>query len=147
MRFAFLYFGFLSLVFSLNGCTQGGAGNDLEVDCNCSLIQLLVAPDKYDEKAVRVIGLAISAESQDGFGRIYLSENDARYLNDANSVWVDYRDTSRPSFNTFEAFNGKFVVVEGVFIKRGDFFVIEKVNDIRILEPLPLDASRFAPGN
>lgn len=130
----------------LASCTNDQNEKNGGVDCNCSIVQLLVAPEKYNQKRVRIIGLAMEADSQDGIGHVYLTKDDARFANDSNSVWIDYRDDAQSSSKTFGQFNGQFVVVVGTFAYRDGLMMIEKVTDIRALSPLPLDDSRFDPG-
>ena len=128
----------------LSACIEEGSKQDIGADCNCSIVQLIASPQNYDGKRVRIIGVAMQAESQDGIGHIYLSRDDARYLNDSNSIWIDIR--GMPDLPSIETFNGQFVVVVGTFTSRDRLLMIENVTDIRILSPLPLDESRFDPG-
>ena len=132
-------------VLLLVSCSREESGAVFRVQCDCSVVQLISQPQDYTGKRVRVIGVLIPVSNMIGVGQLYLSKDDARFINDANSVVVDIRNSSNDDIVPLSAVTGKFVVVEGVFTVRNDQRTIESVDDLRVLPPLPLDNSRFEP--
>jgi hypothetical protein len=70
-----------------------------------SMIQLLASPEHLDGRRIRVQGVFQHGDDERA---LYLGEDDARYFNLRNSVWLE-------STNGFQG-NGAFVVVEGTFV-------------------------------
>jgi hypothetical protein len=71
-----------------------------------SMIQLIATPERFHNKAVRVTGFCHDEEEDTA---IYLSTEDANYLNGRNALWVAALGNS--------GFNRKFVITEGIFDK------------------------------
>lgn len=90
-----------------------------------SLINLIVNPEKYDLKMVRVEGyLHIKFEDS----ALYLSKSDADYLNGQNAIWVSFSENKdikiqpldrniKLSKENLGYFDCKYVLLEGVFNK------------------------------
>ena len=132
--------GALMLVQACSGVTEPAV---FSVQCHCSIVQLIADPERYSGKRVRVIGVLIPVEHSTGVGQLYLSEDDARYINDANSIFVDTRNGSNSEVPPLSSVTGKFVAVEGVFTVQGEQLTIESVHNVRVLPPLALNNSRF----
>ena len=80
-----------------------------------SLMQLIVNPDKYQDKHVRVIG--VSRIEFEGNAIFFTKEHYENRVSE-NSLWIE------PDYKVLEStpqqlkeFNGKYVLVEGVFNK------------------------------
>jgi hypothetical protein len=75
-----------------------------------SIVSLLANPEKYDGKKVRLIGYF-----QDRFeGRaIFLTRDDARINNHANSIWVE--EVSAGTNNAIEPVRKGFIRIDGTF--------------------------------
>jgi hypothetical protein len=78
-----------------------------------SIIDLIANPDMYDGKLVRVIGVGnIEFEGN----AIYLSRDDWKYVT-KNGLQIELSSNASPRSEA-EKFNGKYVIVEGVFNMR-----------------------------
>lgn len=91
-----------------------------------SPIHLIANPEKYDGKRIRLHGF-LHYQFEDS--ALYLSKDDADYLNSANAIWIRYDETvkleilickdikeiAKPTPNDFKYFDGRYVVVEGIF--------------------------------
>lgn len=130
----------------LASCSRPNDEAMFRVECHCSIVQLIAQPKEYDGVNVRSIGVLIPVSNMPGVAQLYLSKDDARFINDANAVFVDIRDTRNENLVNLSSITGKFVVVEGVFSVKDRQRTIESVHDIRVLPPLPLDNTRFEPG-
>ena len=87
-----------------------------------SIIQLIATPEKYDGMLVRVTGVG-NLEFEGN--AIYLNKEDLAYRTH-NAVWLDFQSNTTVSYEEAKDFNGKYVIVEGVFDKNntghmGDF--------------------------
>lgn len=74
-----------------------------------TMTQLLATPERYDGKLVRVQGVGNLEFEGDA---LYLSEQDWKYCTDA-AVWISLGDDI--SYEEAQKYNGKYVLVEGVF--------------------------------
>lgn len=78
-----------------------------------SIINLIATPEKYHGKKVLVHGVGdIEFEGN----VVYLTEADWRYLNTKNGLWLSF-DVAAVNVKKAKAFNGKPVLIEGVFNK------------------------------
>ena len=110
-----------SLIFSSNAMAENqiGSTKNEKID-EVSLVQLLSQPETYEGKFVRVEGF-IRLEFE-GNG-IYLSRDDANYLIAKNSLWVEFDQNlwtdpaNGKRIDIDKMFNGKFVLIEGIFDK------------------------------
>jgi len=80
-----------------------------------SLMQLIVNPEKYHGKLVRVIGVSRIEFEGDG---VWFTKEHYKHRIYKNSLWIE------PDYNALgatrqqlEQFNGKYVLMEGVFNK------------------------------
>lgn len=84
---------------------------------NVSMIQLIAAPEKYNEKTIRVIGyMHLEFEGN----ALYLHREDFVRAIGRNSIWIDLTESqTKPSSNL----NDSYVVVEGIFssTRKGHF--------------------------
>ena len=80
-----------------------------------SLIQLIVNPENYHGKLVRVIGVSRIKFEDNG---IWFSKEHYRHCVYKNSLWIelDYKALGATP-QQLEKFNGKYVLMEGVFDK------------------------------
>jgi len=80
-----------------------------------SLMQLIVNPEKYHGKLVRVIG--VSRIEFEGNG-IWFTKEHYKHRIYKNSLWIvpDYRALDATQ-QQLEAYNGKYVLMEGIFNK------------------------------
>lgn len=83
-----------------------------------SMVQLLSTPEKYDGNLVRVIGVG-NLEFEGNY--LSLSKEDHKY-GAGNSVWIELGEKAI-SYDEAKEYNGKYVIVEGLFDKddRGHF--------------------------
>lgn len=91
-----------------------------------SIISLIANPEKYDGKKVRISGF-LHVQFEDS--AIYLHKDDADHLIGENALWVDYaKDPSLQPIckEKYDAsklmtkyFNGRYVLIEGVFNMKG----------------------------
>lgn len=79
-----------------------------------SMVQLLAAPEKYDGKLIRVIGVG-NLEFEGNY--LSLSKEDHTY-HAGNSIWIEL-DEKAVSYDEAQEHNGRYVIVEGVFDKDG----------------------------
>lgn len=77
-----------------------------------SVIELIATPEKYDGKLIRVIGVG---SLEDKKNCIALSKDDLKY-GAGNSIWLQW-DRYEHSYDQARQYNGKYVIVEGVFDK------------------------------
>ena len=89
-----------------------------------SIYGLLANPEKYHNRLVRIWGF-LHVKSEDS--AIYASKDDADYLIGKNGLWVEY-SFEKPKFETSDTkrrlsrddlkyFDGKYVLIEGLFNK------------------------------
>ena len=130
-------------MFAFSACSESDDETRFQVQCHCSIVQLIVNPNKYTGKQVRVAGVLIPVSMTDGVARLYLTNDDARYLNDSNSIFVDVRNSKNQKLVALRSVTGKYVVVEGRFLRNDNQLTIDHVFGIRPLPSLPLDNSRF----
>ena len=92
--------------------TCGAANNNVE---SVSLMQLIVNPEEYHGKPVRVIGVSRIEFEGDG---IWFTKEHYEHNVYMNSLWIepDY-DALGVTRQQLEQFNWKYVLVEGVFNK------------------------------
>ena len=95
-----------------------------------SPIHLIANPEKYDGKRVRLRGF-LHYQFEDS--ALYLSKDDADYLNSANAIWIRYdktvkleilvckniKEITKPTADDFKYFDGRYVTVEGIFNMKG----------------------------
>lgn len=77
-----------------------------------SMVELLAAPEKYDGKLVRVIGVG-NLEFEGNY--LSLSKEDREY-HTFNAIWLELGERAI-SYEEARAYNGKYVIVEGFFDK------------------------------
>lgn len=97
---------------------QDGVNPANQYAIEVSIVQLLAAPEKYDGKLVRVIGVG-NLDIEVNY--ISLSKEDYAY-GAGNSIWIELRKKAI-SYDKAKEYNGKYVIVEGFFDKddRGHF--------------------------
>jgi hypothetical protein len=78
-----------------------------------SLIKLIVNPDKYDGKRVRVVGF-IRNEFEDT--TLFITKDDADYLIEENGIWIRI-PSSQAKSDSIENVKRGYVRVEGTFRK------------------------------
>lgn len=80
-----------------------------------SLMQLIVTPEKYDGKTVRVFGVSFIEFESNG---IWFSKEQLEYGGMKNALWLepDY-DAIGKNRAELAKYNGQYVLVEGVFNK------------------------------
>ena len=78
---------------------------------NVSIIQLIATPEKYDGKLVRVVGVG-NLEFEGN--AIHLSKEDLSY-GTHNPIWLDFRNNTTIPYEGAKQYNGKYVIVEGIF--------------------------------
>lgn len=90
-------------------------GEDIAIQgfFDVSIIELISNPSDYDGKPIRVIGVGNLEFEGDA---IYLSKDDWKYNIFQNGLWIDLGAISI-SYEEAVSFNGKFVIIEGVFDK------------------------------
>ncbi len=80
---------------------------------NVTLVQLIATPEKYDGQRIRVVGVG-NLEFEGN--AIYLSKEDLSYRI-YNAVWLDFDNNTSLSYEEAMQYNGKYVIVEGIFDK------------------------------
>jgi hypothetical protein len=92
--------------------TCGAANNKVE---SVSLMQLIVNPEEYHGKPVRVIGVSCIEFEGDA---IWFAKEHYEHFVYMNALWIepDY-DALGATRQQLEQFNGKYVLIEGVFNK------------------------------
>lgn len=112
---------------------------------NLSLVNLLAKPDEYHGKFIRLKGFIILEFEGNA---IYLTKDDAQYGVTKNGLWVEFDPnlwidpSTDKRIDLEKQFNGKFVLIEGIFNK--DEFghmgmnsgSIKSITRIMELEPL-----------
>lgn len=78
-----------------------------------TIIQLLASPEKYDGKRVRVIAVGNLEFEGDG---LYLGKEDLLYYT-GNCIWLDFVGNTIIPYEEIKQYNGKYVIVEGIFHK------------------------------
>ena len=80
-----------------------------------SLMQLIINPDQYHEKIVRVIGVSRIEFEENG---IWFSKEHYEHRVYKSSLWIvpDY-DALKTTPKELKKYNGKYVLMEGVFNK------------------------------
>ena len=76
------------------------------------LIQLIATPEKYDGKLVRVIAVG-NLEFEGNY--LSLSKEDWKYRA-GNTVWIQL-DPESSRYQQGQEYNGKYVIIEGIFDK------------------------------
>ncbi len=122
MRFTFIL---ILIASSISGCTTESKVLIEELERpstrihSVSLINLIATPKKYHGKYVRLNGYA-HIQFEDYV--IYLSKDDATYLNGKNGLWLSFTskhlELEPKNFSkkvSLEYFDNKFVLIEGVF--------------------------------
>lgn len=74
-----------------------------------SIINLIAAPEKFNERQIKVAGFAVVEFERHA---LYLSELDAMKGLSKNGVWLDF---SSYRVNDPKMFNNTYVLVEGIF--------------------------------
>jgi hypothetical protein len=86
-----------------------------------SFVSVLANPEKYDGKQISLTGF-LHVQFEDS--ALYLSKDDADYLNLMNAVWITYSKSPRREWRcpqnepvglSIDYFNGKYVTVSGTF--------------------------------
>ncbi len=91
---------------------QDGTNPANQYAIGVSMVELLAAPEKYDGKLVRVIGVG-NLEFEGNY--LSLSKEDHKYST-GNSIWIELGDRAI-SYAEAQEYNGKYVIVEGFFDK------------------------------
>lgn len=103
----------LAAIFLVSTCYGYGDayhGDDLY---RISLINLIATPEKFHNKKVRVIG---AGRLEFEGNAICLSKDDIAYRISRNCLWINIDpETIRATQEKLEEFNGKYVLIEGVF--------------------------------
>ncbi len=76
-----------------------------------SILQLIVTPEKFDGKSVRLIAFCSTAFEYQG---LFLSKDDCEQGITKNAVWVELRESDKKRSSEIDR---RYVVVEGVFTK------------------------------
>ena len=98
---------FLFCVLAACGGSDQASGFEEDV----SIINLIASPEKFHGKTIKISGYAkISKETS----ALYLSEDDAKYTNFPNSIWLDIEKSKKELFETIN-FNNQWVFIEGEF--------------------------------
>lgn len=98
---------------STNNITPTSYGTTNKEPEEVSVISLLSTPEKYDGRFVRVIG--VGCIKFEGYA-FYLSKDDYKYNVTKNALWMDLDYKSlNTSDKELEKWNGKYVLVEGIF--------------------------------
>ena len=111
-----LIFKVLIVLFGLHSTNVFAYGSPDNNVIEVSIVSLVATPEKYDRKKIRVIGVAgIEFESQ----ILCLSKDDLQYRLMQQCVHMEF-DLKALSFKKkeLEAYNGKYVLIEGMFAKR-----------------------------
>ena len=77
-----------------------------------SIIQLIANPEAYDGKLVRVEGVGNVEFEGNG---LFLHKEDWKYCVFRNALWLSFGPEGHPQ--GAEGYNGKYVLVEGIFEK------------------------------
>ena len=105
LGFAIVIIGFVA------STSKAGASEPTEV----SMVQLLANPAKFHNQLIQVEGyLHVKFEDE----CLYLSKEDADYLNGKHGVWISFSDrlSKRPN-KDLEYFDCKHVMIIGIFDK------------------------------
>lgn len=78
-----------------------------------TIIQLIATPEKYDGQRIRVVGVG-NLEFEGN--AIYLSKEDLSYRI-YHAVWLDFDNNTSLSYEKAKQYNGKYIIVEGIFDK------------------------------
>ena len=95
--------------YTLSGDEKNAANHYAE---DVSIIELIANPEKYDSKLVRVIGVG-NLEFEGNY--ICLSKEDWEQSG-SNQIWIELGTRATP-YQEAQAYNGKYVIVEGFFDK------------------------------
>ena len=107
-----------------------------EVECYCSIVELIANPEKYDGMRVQFQGYAQPTGEGRDHGLVYLSKEDAGILNIANAILLDDSNSKNSKTAGFDRFDGKYVLVEGIFrFDDGEFRRVESINRMEIDAP------------
>lgn len=80
---------------------------------NVSMIEVLLYPEKFDDKPILLQGIFIYEFDQNA---LYLSKESAEYGVSAEAVWIRFSDGFE-SDRDLEKLNGKYVSIYGTFDK------------------------------
>ena len=129
---------FLTLIIILPFLVGFGEANHSSIDV--SLINLIATPEKYDGKLVRVIGISFLEFESNG---LYLSKEDLENGVTKNALWIEINpQTVGKTEKELSKYNGKYILVEGVFIKDNTGHMGLKsgsIMNISRFEPWPLE--------
>ncbi len=106
-----------------------------------TMIQLIAAPEKYDGKLVRVIGVG-NLDFEDNC--LSLDMEDYKHFL-GNEIWLELGERSVP-YEEAQKYNGQYVIVEGFFDKneKGHFGMFKgTIKDISRYEPWTFDRDEF----
>lgn len=115
-----------------------GHGEANQFSTDISIIKLIATPEQYHGKQIRVIG-AGSLEFEGNL--ICLSKDDLKHGITRNCLWLSISPESIGSNSKeLESYNGKYVLVEGVFNSKENGHMgmasgaIEKINRYQVWE-------------
>lgn len=126
--------GLLGCALVVGGGLMGAASPAKKEPLSVSMVQLLANPERFEGKAVRLIGFCVwGFESQ----AIYFHTEDADVGNPANALWIE-SSPGPPPTNVHR----KFVLVEGVFTAKNRGHIgaysgtLRDVSRLLVLPPL-----------
>ena len=109
----------LSIILISNFCFAYGKANHQCI--GVSLIQLIANPDKYHGKLVRVIGV-VNIEFEGN--QIFTSKEHHKYSIPKNALWINPDlDVLDVKEDALKIYNGRYVLVEGIFNKNKTFMI------------------------
>ena len=134
-------------MYGCSGESDSGGSVDAEtLPYRVSLHRLVFEPEVFDGREISTVGVAVPTEFDRSQLQLYLTKDDARHLIHPNSIWVDLRGAEKEiGADTLAGLFGKYVVVEGTFHIEGRSSIVKSIEGLRILDPLPLDESRYEP--
>ena len=108
-------FGLLLGIKMFENCEQGCSGESSnsanQRPEDVSIIQLIANPEKYHGKLVQVSGVG-NLEFEGDY--ISLRKDDRKYGASKNALWISF-DTDIISYEEAQQYNGKYVIVRGIF--------------------------------
>lgn len=107
--FALVVSGFWIADYASQTETSLGYSDGVHHPIDVTMTQLLATPERYDGKLVRVKGVG-NLEFEGN--ALYLSEQDWKHFTNA-AVWINLGDEI--SYEEAQKYNGKYVLVEGIF--------------------------------
>lgn len=106
-----------------------------DVDCYCSILQLVANPDEFQGSLVQLKGFASAIGPEQDVGLVFLTQDDVVYWNRANSIFLDDSESDSPKTRDFDRFDGKYVLVEGEFRFKNGVRRVENLRRLDIVEP------------